>query len=300
LTNENGPALFGDGLQVDVDMIMDEGFRATGQDELGTVQLVGARIGGQLNLRGAELINQNGLVLDLQGAEVTQVFMPSQVICSQALTGRSMCEETTRQIELSGFVYNTLDDSDWNQWLHLITRHTRGYWPQPYQHLAAARRDAGHDADARQVLIAQQEDLRERGELGGWLATTAHWLWGALAGYGYRTSPTALALLVVLLAAGVLGIVAGHTSISTGRYVAMHSQTTENPRSSCSLLEQIGVGIDRGLPLGATGIRDRCDFDTTSRRGQVITAATWVLQALVWALATLVVVGYTGLIRKVI
>jgi len=80
----------------------------------------------------------------------------------------------------------------------------------------------------------------------------------------------------------------------------MHTQKTESPGSSCSLVEQIGVGIDRGLPLGASGIRDRCDFDTTSHRGQLITAGTWVLQALVWALAILVVVGYTGLIRKAI
>ena len=77
----------------------------------------------------------------------------------------------------------------------------------------------------------------------------------------------------------------------------MHTMKADNSRS-CSLLEQIGVGIDRGLPLSPTGIRDRCDFDTTSRQGQAITASTWVLQALVWALATLVVAGYTGLIRS--
>lgn len=60
----------------------------------------------------------------------------------------------------------------------------------------------------------------------------------------------------------------------------------------------IGVGIDRGLPLGTTGIRNRCDFDTTSSRGQAITWVTWGPQFLVWALATLVVAGYVGLIRK--
>jgi hypothetical protein len=290
--------MLGDGLQVDDNLIMDEGFRATGQDELGTVQLVDARIGGQLNLRRAELSNQNGFLLDLQGAEVRQVLLPPHVICPEALTGRSMCEATTRQIELSGFVYNTLDDSDWNQWLHLITRHTRGYWPQPYQHLAAARKAAGHYADARQVLIAQQEDLRERGELGGWLTQTVHCAWGALAGYGYRTRRTAVALLIVLLAAEGLGIVAGCVPTSPGRYVAMHTAQADASGSPCSLLEQIGVGIDRGLPLATTGIRSRCDFDTTNHWGQVITAATWIFQLFVWTLATGVVAGYVGLIRK--
>jgi len=73
----------------------------------------------------------------------------------------------------------------------------------------------------------------------------------------------------------------------------------EQPNTPCSLTEQIGLGIDRGLPLGATGLRDRCDLDTTSRGGQTITIAIWTVQALVWALATLAIAGYTGLIRKI-
>ena len=160
------------------------------------------------------------------------------------------------------------------------------------------QRAAGHDADARKILIAQQQDLRERGDLGGWLTRTAHRAWGALGGYGYRTLRTAFALLIVLLAAAWLGIAAGHIPTRPGRYVAMHTAQADDPHGPCSLTEQVGVGIDRGLPLGSTGIRDRCDFDTTSRRGQAMTWATWVLQAFLWALATLFVAGYVGLIRK--
>ncbi|MDT8915129.1 hypothetical protein [Amycolatopsis sp. PS_44_ISF1] len=54
----------------------------------------------------------------------------------------------------------------------------------------------------------------------------------------------------------------------------------------------------RGLPLGATGVRTRCDIDTEPGRGQAILAALWVLQAALWALATLTVTSYTGLVRK--
>jgi hypothetical protein len=124
-------------------------------------------------------------------------------------------------------------------------------------------------------------------------------LWGALAGYGYRTGRTATALLTVLLLAGALGYAAGHTPTYDGRYAALHTTRTEHPFTPCSALEQIGLGIDRGLPLAATGIRDRCDLDTTSPTGQAFTAAIWALQALVWALATLAIAGYTGLIRKI-
>jgi hypothetical protein len=52
------------------------------------------------------------------------------------------------------------------------------------------------------------------------------------------------------------------------------------------------------LPLGATGLRARCDLDTGTLRGQAFTYAIWALQALVWALATLAVAAYTGLVRR--
>lgn len=64
-------------------------------------------------------------------------------------------------------------------------------------------------------------------------------------------------------------------------------------------MELIGLGIDRGLPLGSTGIRTRCDLETESATGQWFTLGIWLLQASTWALATLVVAGYTGLIRKI-
>ncbi len=46
------------------------------------------------------------------------------------------------------------------------------------------------------------------------------------------------------------------------------------------------------------GYRARCDLDTASRAGQVFTVVIWLLQALVWALATSALAGYTGFIRK--
>jgi hypothetical protein len=299
LTNEVGPALYGDQLRVDDNLFLDEGFRATGHGERSVVLLRSAHITGQLVLRGAELTNEDGVVLDLTDAEVKTIFVSPEVVCPQGVADASNCDAGARRVNLSGFVYTSLEDSHWSQWLHLIIRHTNRYRPQPYQQLAAVRRAAGHDADARKILIAQQQDLHKRGDLGGW-HKTRHYLWGKLGCYGYRTSRTAFALLIVLLVAAGLGIAAGCIHTSPDRYVAMRTAQTDDPHGPCSLLEQIGIGIDRGLPLATTGIRSRCDFDTTSHWGQVITAASWILQFLVWALATLVVAGYVGFIRKVI
>jgi hypothetical protein len=214
LLNESGPALVGDGLQVDGGLFLDGGFRATGHGDNGAVQLLNAHMSGQLALSGAELTNEDGLVLELEGAEAKQIFLSPEVVCPQGVAGRSLCDAAACRVVLSGFVYMSLEDIQWNQWLHLIARHTDGYRPQPYQQLAAVRRAAGHDADARKILIDQQEDLRERGDLGGWPSRTRHYLWGKLGGYGYSTGRIALTLLIVLLAAAGLGIAAGHIPTS--------------------------------------------------------------------------------------
>jgi hypothetical protein len=60
----------------------------------------------------------------------------------------------------------------------------------------------------------------------------------------------------------------------------------------------VGLGLDLGLPIINTGALSRCDLDTASPAGQTLTATAWLLQGTAWALATLVVVGYTNLIRN--
>lgn len=63
-------------------------------------------------------------------------------------------------------------------------------------------------------------------------------------------------------------------------------------------LQLVGVGIDRGLPLGVTGLRARCDINIAPRKGPIYLVGIWVLQRLVWALVTLIVASYIGLVRK--
>jgi hypothetical protein len=296
LTNQAGRALIGDHLQVGSDMFA-EGFTATGHSTDGAVRLPDAHISGQLDLNHAKLTNPAGPVLDLEDAEAKHLFLPAHVICPHGAASRSTCSTPERRLALTGLVYRSLHTVGWHEWLHLITHHTHAYRPQPYQQLAAVLKATGHESTARDVLIAQQKDLHDRGELGGPLAKGAHRLWGVLAGYGYRSGRTVLALLVVLLIAAGLGVAAGHTSLEPGRYVAAHTSQADNPHSPCSLLEQVSLGVDRSLPLATTGIANRCDFDTSSPLGAAFTASTWVLQAVVWALAILVAAGYLRLLR---
>ncbi len=297
LTNQAGRALIGDHLQVDSDMFA-EGLTATGHCQDSAVRLADAHISGQLNFSNAKLTNPAGPVLDLEDAAAKHLFLPALVICPEGAAQRSSCVAPAPALTLSGLSYTSLHGVGWHEWLHLITHHTRDYRPQPYQQLVSALRACGQESTAREVLIAAQQDRYHRGELGGPLIKAAHRLWGAIAGYGYRSSRAVLALLLVLVFAAGLGVAAGHTSIGPGRYVTVHTSLAPDPNSPCSLIEQIGAGIDRSLPLAPAAIGDRCDFDTSSPAGQGFTAITWILQALVWTLAALAIAGYLDLIRK--
>ncbi|QFZ19920.1 hypothetical protein EKG83_23040 [Saccharothrix syringae] len=218
-----------------------------------------------------DLDHDSGSLLILSKVWVDRVlYLPASVMClrERAESGRRGCADGDRRIAVP----------------------------------AAAERAAGHDGNARQVLIAQQEDLRRRAPdaFEGRVARWRHWLWGWLGRYGYRAHRLVTALVVVLALTGALAYAAGQVPTRAGHHAAERVvSTTDGGRGTpCSTAELIGLGIDRGLPLGATGLRARCDLDTATRRGQAFTYLLWALQALLWAMATLAVAAYTGLVRK--
>jgi hypothetical protein len=69
LMGSSGPVLAGDGLRVDSGVFLN-GFRVTGHGEVGAVRLCGARITGQLPLRGAQLTDEAGIALAGDGLQV--------------------------------------------------------------------------------------------------------------------------------------------------------------------------------------------------------------------------------------
>ncbi len=282
VTSADGPALDADGLHVDGPCTFDD---AVLTNEAGPAVVADrCRVRGKLAFTGAELVG-TGTLVSLRDAVVDgPVFLPA------GLDGL---------LDLDGFRFGSLGDVTWREWLTLIRSHTAAYRPGPYQQLAASERAAGHDGNARQILIAQQRDLQRRAPeaIGGWPARRFHWLWGALAGYGYRARRTAAALLLAVVAAGGLGLWAGHVGEGGHRAAERTSDLTAKVGTPCTTVELVGVGLDRGLPL-SPGVRGRCDLNTGIAVGQWFTVAIWLVQAAVWALATLALVGYTGLVRK--
>jgi hypothetical protein len=84
LIGQDWPPLIADGLQVEGDLILSS-CRATGRSKFGVVRLPGARIGGRLDLAGAQLTNEDGATLIGDGLQVEGDL----ILRSCRATGRS-------------------------------------------------------------------------------------------------------------------------------------------------------------------------------------------------------------------
>ena len=280
-------------------MFLRDRFTATGAGVLGAVRLLGANISGVLDCAGAVVTTTGRLALDLSEAKLGPLLL-----------SKPMLDSATWSVDLSGTTYQGIPrPASLGQWLDLLRSHTPSYSPQPWQQLAAVHRAAGHERDARRILIAQQDDRRRRllrpGPHAGWRTRAGLALYRSylkalrlVVGYGYQTWRALIGLLVILVAGAGLGLGAGHTRSSPTQYVASHTRATASPGTACSAVEQVGLGVDLSLPVIKTNTRARCDLDSTSRPGQWFTAASWILLSLSWAAATLVVAGYTGVVRR--
>ncbi|WP_130335447.1 hypothetical protein [Micromonospora kangleipakensis] len=315
LENTTGPALEADQLQVDRDVALVGGFTATSASELGTIQLLGAHIGGVLYCSGARLENTTGPALNTDGLRVDQDVLLDDGFTATSADGQAVLVFTGARIggtfrldtdrathtapdqgsliELDGLTYSGLPQpASLRRWLTLLREHTPGYAAQPYQHLAAAYRAAGHDRDARTILIAQRRDQIQRAGLAG-----SERAWGRLTGitlgYGYQPWRTLLLLLATLATAVTLSVIGGHH----GGLAQKPTITGAVAATACTTIDQIGVGLDLGTPLINTGARERCQ-PTNAPVGQTLTIAGWFLQLLAWTFATLFIAGFTSAVRK--
>jgi hypothetical protein len=89
-------------------------------------------------------------------------------------------------------------------WLHAATPE---YTPEPYERLAAALRESGEDAEAREVLLAKQRRRRETLPIAG---RVWGWLQDVTVGYGYRPGRAAV-WMAILWGLGALYFAVGPT-----------------------------------------------------------------------------------------
>jgi len=250
--NPSGSAVYATNLRVQRDLSLDDCELQAG-DRGYAVDLDGAHVGGGLSLSGTRLVQP----------------------------------DRGRRLYVDGLTYANLPAGiSTDNWLKLLREATPWYAAQPYQHLAALRRAAGHDSEARRVLMAQRRDQLDRRALTG--RTERAWVrfTGLTLGYGYQPWRALICLLLVIATAVMLAVVLG------GQGGLAQAAA---PGSPCPVVERVGVGLDLGTPLLTT--RSRCDV-TTSGAGQILTMTGWALRLLAWAFATLFIAGFTSAVRR--
>ncbi len=193
-------------------------FKATG-----TVKFLGAQIGGDLSCAGGQFSERNDDALHLQtaiiqdGLILRNLAAPVRIVATSAQIGVLVDEPTAwaKGSILNGLVYGSLtgtaptDAAHRIAWLNQQSQKDlgedeakQGFRPQPWKQLQKVLREMGHGADAREVGIAFEDQLRKADRIGQITNASQsknitplvrrkclrglHWLFGALAGYGYR------------------------------------------------------------------------------------------------------------------
>ena len=228
-----------------------------------------------------------GVAIDLTGAQMggTLAFDPA---------GPEHTADPHRRIAVDGLTYTGVPQQiPARAWLDLLRNGTPGYAAQPYQQLAAGYRALGDDRQVREILIAQRDDELTR--------THTRWsekLWGKVTkvtlGYGYKPWRALLFLAAVVAASCVLAVVLGaHGALA-------QTTKTATPGRSCTVVQQVSVGLDLNLPVGTSVARAACDLttDSASATAAWLTAVGWVLRVLAWVFAALFIAGFTSAVRK--
>ncbi|SDL18935.1 hypothetical protein SAMN04488074_109233 [Lentzea albidocapillata subsp. violacea] len=276
IRNDEGPAVIVQKAAIGATLnISDTVLEATAQRP--AVEIDDTDVSGNLILWPEKLVNHgDGYELSLAGTEVGDllVFNVPKLVQTDVFT-----------VTVNGLTYPE-PPNDTDAWLTMLRKHNFKYEAQPYQQLAAVHRAAGHEHTARRVLIAQQEDLRHRGDPGNRLW---HWFLGVTLGYGYRPSRAVIGLLVTfLLALCLVWTADAHNGLTPAK---------DRPANSCSPVNRISLAADLAIPLVKLGGTPRCEL-ANGPAGQWATGAGWVVQILGWSFATLSVAGFTGLVRK--
>ncbi|MGW6528921.1 oxidoreductase [Streptomyces venezuelae] len=264
----------------------------------GTVRLRGTRISDNLTFEGAFL---NGppdgagpsLVAMLMQAvdfDFTLARPPSGIVDLRGAQV-SYLHDSDRSwpevVELDGFVYGSIKVDEDGERREAVGRRDsvarrvawvrRGpdYNPQPYEQLAGWYRKAGHDDDARRVLLAKQRHRRRT------LPRAAR-VWGhlldATVGYGYRPWLAGVWLLSLTL----LGTLA----------FGAHSPTPAK-RGEGAPFQPLVYTLDLLIPIGGLGQRTAWYWPNGGLQG-----LAYLLIAFGWVLTTAVIAGVTRALQK--
>ncbi|MFJ6785866.1 oxidoreductase [Streptomyces yangpuensis] len=264
----------------------------------GTMRLRGARISDNVDFDGAVLNappdgHGPSLVAPLMQAvdfKFTLARQPSGAVDlrgAQVSTLHDSDHSWPAVVELDGFVYGSVKMDEPGERRAAVgqqdsvarrvmwIRRSSGYNPQPYEQLASWYRKAGHDDDARRVLLAKQRHRRRT------LPRIAR-VWGhlldATVGYGYRPWLAGIWLLALTLL--------GTLSFGT---------RTPNPvkGGEGAPFQPLVYTLDLLIPIGGLGQRTAWYWSNGSLQWLAYT-----LIAFGWVLTTAIFAGVTRTLQK--
>jgi hypothetical protein len=280
----------------------------------GEVRFVGSRIGGQLGFRGGRFRKANGSALNLERARVTGAFRWGDVSISGRIDLRDSYVGVLddRQgawpkegLVVDGFVYGALAREaprDWKQrrdWLRSQER----YSSQPYRQLASIYRNEGNSRAARKILMEQFNAQLQRGSTLSWQERIWRWVLRATVGHGYEPW-RAIGFALVIWAIGWAWV---HAAADAGAMVptkglpvaevtraAVTPLPTDCKRRDYPCLVPALYSADLVFPIIKLDQRDNWRPNGALRYRLIVP----ILVAFGWTLTTLVVAGFTSIVRR--
>ena len=319
-TDRDGNALVADGMKVGAAVLLDEGFTSAG-----TVSLNSARA-DQLVLRPAKAAGANEITFSFTATEA-QIAGELCWAPDGQFSGKVNLEDARvggledtwaptgeqahgywppgGRLRLNGLTYGGLGDASVKQRLGWIRSQYEGGKPaafaaQPYEQLADMYRQAGQDTEAREVAIARRRDLRTYGNL-NWYRRFGNWFLDKTIRYGYQTWRAAVGLAAVFVVFLVLSIVGQHRHVIVplGDVKGLNPVPTATQcTSDYPCFYPFGYTVDTVIPIINVHQADNWGPDAHAPAGWLWVFGAWGATAAGWALATLLVAGYTGLVRQ--
>jgi hypothetical protein len=283
-TDSGGDALAAHGIHVGSDALLSDGFEAAG-----AIRLLGASIGGQLSFVLARAMPR----LQLQNAR-----------CGQLADNEASWPPSPGSLVLRGFRFGALViDTQWHQRLEWVRRQGFVDWsPDPYEQLASYYTSTGDEAAARRVRIAKHDDELTHLKTTRKKGSRAYRFWrrpfGWLVGYGYRRHRAGWLLALTLVTAGLMfrwaeaegAIVPNEPHDSAGR--------PEPCGEAYPCFNSLVYGADVVLPIIDFGQDGAWRPIESSGPGPLWIWARWAFIAFGWALASVFVAAFTGLVQR--
>jgi uncharacterized protein YjbI with pentapeptide repeats len=296
IVNDCGPGVLLDSIQVG--RHLDLSASTSAEKEPG-ISLVGARIGSHLVCAGgATTVPLPTLVaLDLQHSTIGgQLLLSNDYARTRDSSAGSL-------LELDGLIYRGVPlQITLSEYLNILAHRTPRPVTQPYRQLASAYQALGQDALVRRIGVQQQKDALRRDDAGQlrdlWASVRLlpRHLVGWFIGFGWR--PFRALWWIVATFAIISALAMG--LLTPARIITPPTGSPSIPigRTLCTPVDAVRLSAEITIPLIKIGGRDRCDLNRDHEAYGFIFAVSAILQVFGWAMATLFVVGFTGIIRK--